>query len=124
MNDEDVRRILADDGLYDETREWSVRQTLGLLYNRQMVLPVIVMYVNVVIALAIAVVSALRFFRTDEVKDEILYATTFLVGVGWIGFIKVAAWVAMYRNSISREIKRLEVRVMAASDASRRESKS
>ena len=40
-----------------------------------------------------------------------MYATLFLICVGAVFLLKVYAWEIIHRNSIKREIKRLEIRI-------------
>jgi hypothetical protein len=126
MNDEDIRKIIDDTGSYDEAKEGSFAELLqmaGDFYSRRMLSTAIVVWVNGLIAMAISVVSAVLFFRTDQVKQEIMYLAIFLVGFGWLGFAKFVALFALHRNSISREIKRLEIRLSNAGDARRQQPK-
>lgn len=114
MNDEDIRKIVDDTSDYDESKEGSFAELLqmaGDFYGRQMRSTAIVVWANGLIGIAIAVVSAVLFFRTDQVKQEILYAVTFLVGFSWLGFIKAFGVLALIRNSIRRDLKRLEIRL-------------
>ena len=126
MNNEDVRKIIDDTGSYDEVKEGSFAELLqmaGDLYSRRMLSTAIVLWVNGLIAMAICFVSAVLFFRTDQVKQEIMYAVIFLVGMSWLTFAKFFAVLAMNRNRISREIKRLEIRLSNAGDAGRQRPK-
>jgi hypothetical protein len=117
MNEEDVRKMLDDTGSYDEAREGSLLQMAGDFYGRQMRSTAVLVWANALIAATIAGAAAVLFFQTDQVKDEIMYATVFLAGVVWVAIIKVFAWLAINRHSLSREIKRLEIRVVEASEA-------
>ncbi len=119
MNDEDIRKIIDDADSYDEAREDSLLRMAGEFYSRRMSAMTAVAWVNSLVALAIAAVCAVRFFRTDQVKDEILYAVVFLTAIIWISGVKTLAWLALYRRSIAREIKRLEIRLLAAGEAGR-----
>jgi len=80
MTDEDIRRIVEDAGAYDESREGTLLGMLGDFYGRQMRSMAILVWANGLVALALAAASAVLFFQTDQIKQEILYAATFLTG--------------------------------------------
>lgn len=119
MNEEDIKKIIdgADD--YDEAREDSLLAIAGEFYSRRMSAVTIAAWVNSLVALAVAVVCAVWFFRTEQVKDEILYAVVFLTAIIWISGVKTFAWMEISRKRTARDMKRLEIRLLAAGDAGR-----
>ncbi len=124
MNDEDIRKIIDDTDVYDEAREEPLLEMARDFYGVRMRWAVLrgfrgVVWVNGLLAIALMIVAALRFFRADQVKDEVMYAALFLVGWIWLVGAKGIGILALYRNSIAREIKRLEIRLLAAGDAGR-----
>ncbi len=121
--DEDIKRIVEDTDGYDEARADRVLGILSDFYGRQMRPMVLVLWGNALVAIAISAVAAVLFFRTDRVKDEIMYAVVFLVGFGWLAGIKTMAWMWFARHNIARDIKRLEIRLTDALDAGRGRSK-
>lgn len=123
MNDEDIRKIIDDTTEYDEARVEPLTRMLGDFYSRRMAPTAAVVWVNCLIAIAISAAAAALFFRTSQVKDEIMYAAIFLVGWGWLLSAKTMGFVALYRNSIAREIKRLEIRLLNASGEGRRQAR-
>ena len=66
----------------------------------------------VVAALAAAVWVAILFFRTDEVRDMILYATLFNTCMLVIATVRLFLWQLLLRQGVMREIKRLELRLL------------
>lgn len=52
-----------------------------------------------------------EFFRQDSTKYQIAWAAGFLACVGSIGLTKVWVWGEWRRQSLMREIKRLDLRV-------------
>jgi len=60
-----------------------------------------------------SIMSMARDFysRKIETQLQIMYAAIFVPCVLGIGFMKVFAWEMIHRNSIKREIKRLELRI-------------
>jgi hypothetical protein len=112
MNEEQIKRII--DGAYDDAREDTIRAMLSEFYSRRMAATAAFIWVIAMLFLAAAVYSAVSFFRTGTTKDQILYATIFLACFYGIGLMKIFAWQMLHRNSIKREIKRLELRLAEA----------
>ena len=79
-----------------------------------MIITVNVVYVLLMIPIIYCVI---KFFRVDQAKDQIMYATIFLFCNIWIGFGSVFGWVMMQRPNLNREIKRLELRVAELSES-------
>lgn len=117
MNREELKKIIDSPESYDETRAETVYAWFRDCYSRRMRWVMVCVYVQYSILLVPLVYSAIAFFRTDQVRSQILYATIFLFCNLWIGFVSVFAWVMMQRPSISREIKRLELRIAELTEA-------
>ena len=66
--------------------------------------------------LVIAIFAATKFFHVDETRDLIAYATLFLWSFFGMVFIKMWYWSLLVKNSVIREIMRLE-RQIAKLDA-------
>ncbi len=66
-----------------------------------------------VVFLGMAVFSALRFFTVDDVQSWIGYATLFLTSMIIVAILKLWYYLVWVRNSMMREIKRLELRLLA-----------
>ncbi len=111
-NEEPIRRIIDD--TYDDSREDTIRAMLSEFYSRKMAATSAFIWVVAMLFLAAAVYSAVSFFRAAQTKDQILYATIFLACFYGIGLMKIFAWQVLHRNSIKREIKRLELRLAEA----------
>ena len=58
-----------------------------------------------------AIYYGVLFFKSVQTKFQIMYATLFLFCSQGIMFTKVVSWQTMHRNRITREIKRLELRI-------------
>ena len=109
MNQQEIEKMMNDQ--YDETRENSLLGMLQGFYNRKMRSIVILVWTAALIFLTGAIISAVMFFKSDQVKYLILYAALFIVCAHWIDLMKIFAWQMIHRNSIKREIKRLELRI-------------
>jgi hypothetical protein len=62
--------------------------------------------------LGVAVYSAVQFFAAHEPKDWILYATLFLGALIILAILKLWFYLVWLRNSLMREIKRMELRTL------------
>jgi len=109
MSNTDIRRIIDD--AYDDSREGSIRSMMSEFYSRRMLWTAVFIWTVALILFIGAVLSAVKFFGAAETKGQILYATLFLTLFYWLGLMKIFAWQMVHRNSIAREIKRLEIRV-------------
>lgn len=109
MDEEQIKKIIED--TYDESKEDSIMSMARDFYSRKMWSTAVLVRVWAIIFFAGAVYSAIQFFETDETQLQIMYAAIFVPCVLAIGFMKVFAWEMLHRNSIKREIKRLELRI-------------
>ena len=109
MNDERIRQM--NDGNDDNSREDSIRSMLREFYSRKMASVAAFVWTIGLLFLAAAVYSTVAFFRTAETKDQIMYASIFITCFNGVGLMKVFAWQMVHRNSVKREIKRLEVQI-------------
>ncbi len=115
MNDEQIKRMIEDN--YDDSREDGIRSMLGEFYSRKMAATSAFIWVVAMVYLGGAVYSAIAFFHTEQTRSQIMYAALFICCISIIGFLKVFAWQLLYRNSIKREIKRLELRLAELTQA-------
>ena len=117
MDQEQLRKIIDSPEAYDESREETLSSWLQDAYSRRMrwvMITVNVVYVLLMIPILYCVI---KFFKVDQARDQIMYATIFLFCNIWIGFMSVFGWVMMQRPNINREIKRLELRVAELSES-------
>jgi Family of unknown function (DUF6768) len=59
----------------------------------------------------LAIFSAVRFFNATETRDLIMWASAMLFFMSGTWMMKVWCWMEMNKNSVTREIKRLELQV-------------
>jgi hypothetical protein len=100
MNDE--QKNLKEDTLWSMVRQF---------YSREMLSFIILGWVYFIIVLALAVLSGIRFFESEQTKDQIMYAAIFVCCVQLVGLIKIFAWQVIHRSGIKQEIKRLELHI-------------
>ncbi len=111
MNEEEIKKIINGPQEYDESKEDSYRSMIKDFFSKKMRWVMINLYIWSSIFFALVVVSIIQFFRTDQTRDQIMYATIFICSSLSIGFCKVITFVMLQKHSIKREIKRLELRI-------------
>ena len=111
MDKEHIKKIIDSPPEYDESKEDTMLQWFIDGYSKKMRWVTIGVCVSYLILLVPMIYSAILFFRTDQVRDQIMYAAIFIFCSHWIGFESVFAWVMMQRPRNDREINRLELRI-------------
>jgi hypothetical protein len=115
MKSDEIKKMIDD--VYDDSREDSIRSMVGDFYSRRMLSIAVLVWVWAIIFIAGALGSAVKFFAADRTKDQIMYAALFVCLVQFVGLMKVFAWQMLARNSVKREIKRVELRVAELAQA-------
>jgi hypothetical protein len=72
------------------------------------------------IFIAGAIYTGVKFFRVEQVGQQIMYAAGFICFVFGIGLMKIFSWEIMNRNRIERDIRHLELRISQWTDAARK----
>jgi len=114
MSNEPIKRIIEDS--YDESEEESLVAIAKDFYSRKLLSTAILVSGLVLVFLALAAYSAVQFLRSDQTREQIMYATLFICGVNGVGLIKIFAWEMIHRQSIKRQIKNLELRIAQLSE--------
>ena len=111
MNDEQIKKIIDSPEEYNNSKEESYISYARDFFKNSQRWAIILVFVHFFFFLALAVISGILFLLTDTTKYQIMYAALFVccLLIGYL--IKVFAWVWGSRNIISREIKRLELRI-------------
>jgi hypothetical protein len=96
---------------YDQLEEQNLIQMLGGVFKGKLGWLVVIMNVVTVIVFGLFIYCAIQFFNSDDTNELIKWAVggTFCMIV--IGMLKVFVWMQMDKNSIIREMKRLEFQV-------------
>ncbi len=109
MNEEQLKKMIDD--TYDDSKEDTIRSMIGDFYNKKMLSTIIFVWAYGLLIIGLAVFSGIRYFRVDQVKYQIMYAAIFICCIQVIILAKIVYWQTMHRNRITREIKRLELRI-------------
>ena len=99
MDQEQIKKIIED--TYDDSKEDNLLSMVGQLYSRKMFSSFIVL----------AVFCGIKFFQTQQVQYQIMYAAIFVCCIQFVTLRKNIYWQMLHKNSVSREIKRLEIRI-------------
>ncbi len=59
----------------------------------------------------LGILSAVKFFTTEEPRDMLLWAIGFIFCMSAVSMLKVWFWMELNKNAITREIKRLELQI-------------
>jgi hypothetical protein len=114
MNEEDIKKIIDD--TYDDSREDTLLSMVGQLYSQKMFPSMIVHGIYSLPFIVGAVFCGIKFFQTDLTQYQIMYAAIFVCCVEFCIFSKSKYWQMLYKMNISREIKRLELRIAELSE--------
>ena len=115
MNDEQIKKII--EGAYEEPQEDTIWSMVRDFYNRRMLSMVVFIWAWGLVIMAVTIYSGIKFFAVDQTKSQIMYAAIFICGCQFIALMKIFAWQLIHRNSIKREIKRLELRIAELTEA-------
>ncbi len=110
MNEEQIKKIIED--TYDESREDTLWSMVGQLYSKKMLPSMIVHFLYSLPFMAGVVFCGIKFFYTDQIQFQIMYAAIFVSCVQVCIFSKIKYWQMLFKNNTSREIKRLELRIV------------
>ncbi|MBN1975306.1 MAG: hypothetical protein JW787_16830 [Sedimentisphaerales bacterium] len=109
MNDEQIKKMMDDS--YDNSKEEGLMSMLKDFYDRKTLSVAILVWIWGLVFIAGAIYCGVKFFDEENVQYQIMFAALFICFYLSVGLMKVFAWQMMHRNSIKREIKRLELRI-------------
>ena len=111
MNNEQIKKIIDSPEEYDESKEESYISYARFWFTRTQPWAVILVFAHLFFFLALAILCGILFLISDTTKYQIMYAAFFVccILIGYL--IKVFGWVIGIKNNISRDIKRLELRI-------------
>lgn len=109
MNNKQTEAMI--DEIYDESREDTLLSMVGQLYSKRMLPSLLVHGVYSLPFIVLAVYCGFMFFDTQQFQFQLMHAAIFICCVHVVFLRKVIYWQMLHKNSISREVKRLEVRI-------------
>ena len=97
-------------GIKDDSAGCPICSMMHDFYNRKMLQVVVLVWFWAVLFIAGAVYSGVRFFKTEQTRDQIMFAALFVCCWQGIAMIKVFAWLMIHRNALERQIKQIELK--------------
>ncbi len=64
-----------------------------------------------IVFMVLGVLSVVRFFRAEEMRDMMMWAAASAFLLSGVSMMKVWYWMELNKNSVTREIKRLELQI-------------
>ncbi len=114
--DEQLRQALGSgdgvDPFEPSEEEGLIWQAFDLFRGQQKFWNVLVV-VFTFIFMGVIIYSAVRFFDAETTQMQIMWSVIFIWGVLAVAMLKMWAWMQMNKNSLVREIKRLELQIAA-----------
>ena len=103
-------RAESDNVWKDVEEQGLFEQALGVMRGKHKFLTVVA---NAVMALffAITIYSAIRFFGAETTRTQIAWSVGFLTSNMIVAMMKMWFWMQMDKNTVIREVKRLELQV-------------
>ena len=111
--DQLIKEALTEEEVefYDKLDEQNVFQMLGGLFTGKNKWIMVVMNVAMLLIFILLIFCVIRFFSTDITNELIKWAIAGLICINAISLLKLFAWMQMDKNSIRRELKRLELQI-------------
>ncbi len=113
MNDEQIKKIIDSPEEYDDAKEESYIAWARFWFKNSQQWAIILVFAHFFFFLGLAIISGILFLVSETTKYQIMYAAFFVCLFLIAYLIKVFAWIMVSRNSIKRELKRLELRIAA-----------
>lgn len=112
--DDKIREALSgqDAELFDEySDEPSMLAMVFEVFRGRHRWLVLWMWLVSVAMLVLTIVAAVQFFKVESTREMIAWAIGFLFCISAVSMLKIWFWMEMQKNSITREIKRLELQI-------------
>jgi len=111
--DELIKEALTEEEskFYDNLDEQNVFQMLGGLFQGKNKWIILLMNIVMLIVFGLLVYSTVQFFNADLTNELIKWSLAIVIGILIISMLKMFIWMQMDKNSIKRELKRLELQV-------------
>ena len=109
MNDEQIKKIVDNPLQYDESKEDTYCSMLREFFSKKMRWFTINFYIWSIFFMAVAIISTIQFFGTDQTKFQIIYAALFVCCFNGICVMKILGFQMINRHGIKREIRKLKM---------------
>ena len=112
--DKDMKKALSqtNGADYNGEQENILREMIAVSFKGKSKFITIVTWADMIVFLGIAIFSAVKFFDAGDVRNQIFYATVFLLSSMVMSLVKLWWWTMAHRTAIQRDIKRVEMRLV------------
>lgn len=108
--DDDIRDAVRTGEAADLAEPSVLAETLAVMRGRHRWMNTMVVVVSTAF-LGVAIFALVRLLGTDDAVMSVRWATLLMYASMVIGMLKLWFWLEMQRNSVVREVKRLELEV-------------
>ena len=118
---EEVDKIIKDAltkeeaKFYDNLDEQNLFEMVGGVFSGKNKWLIILMNIVMVAVFGFLVYSVVQYFNTDVTNEMINWSLAIIVCLLMISMLKLFTWMQMDKNSLMRELKRLELQVSTLS---------
>lgn len=109
MNDEEIKRMIEH--TYDDKKEDTLRTTVKEFYHKKTQWTAVGFAIYCSVFYVLGIVSAVLFFYAEETKYQVMFAALFLFLMQRAALVKTIGWQVVNKQSVKREITRLEIRI-------------
>ncbi len=120
-NKEEIDQIIKDTltqeeaKFYDELEEQNLLNQLGSLFKTKMGWLIVVMNIVNLVVFALSIYCVVQFLNTEHTNELIKWGAGFFTCWTTMAMIKLFVWMQMDKNTLLREMKRLELQIAALS---------
>jgi len=111
--DEIIKSALTKEeaSFYDELEEQSLLEMVLSTYQGKMKWPLIFSAFFIFLIFGLAVYCLVQFLNAETTRDMMTWGAGMFGGMMAVGFMKLFHWMEMNKNTILREVKRVEFQI-------------
>ena len=115
--DELIKEALTEEEskFYDNLDEQNVFQMLGGVFQGKNKWIMVLLNFVMLIVFGFLVYSVIQIFKTDITNELIMWSLAIITLLLMVSMLKMFVWMQMDKNSIKREIKRMELQISTLS---------
>lgn len=111
--DELIKKALTEEeaAFYNDLDEQSLLdQVLGVYKGKLKWIAILTTFIQFIV-FGLAIYCLIQFFKTEDLREMILWGTGMVVGLLMQSMLKLFHWLQMDKNAILREVKRVEFQI-------------
>jgi len=115
--DELIKEALTEEEskFYDNLEEQNVFQMLGGVFQGKNKWIMVLLNFVMLVAFGFLIYSVIQIFNTDVTNELIMWSLAIVTLLLMVSMLKMFVWMQMDKNSIKREIKRIELQISTLS---------